>query len=445
MEIGVIGTGYVGLVTGTAFADAGNQVTCVDIDKEKVRMLQEGKSPIYEPGLEDLLARGIREERLFFTDQIAEMMQKAQVVFIAVGTPTADDGSADLRYVEQAAHDIGLYLNDYKVIVNKSTVPVGTGQMVNDIIDKVLQERGAQVDYTVISNPEFLKEGSAIADFVNPDRVIIGTTEPKALAFMQELYAPFVNYEHPIVFMDRTSAELTKYAANGFLATKITYINEIANLAEKMGANVLDVQKGIGLDARIGKHFLFPGPGYGGSCFPKDVKAILHTAHENNMPLHILDAVEKANQKQKQVLGKKLKKLLRDLQGKTIAVWGLAFKARTDDMRESAAIDLVEFLIAEGALLQVFDPEAMENAQKIFAAYKEKIRYCSDAYVALENANALAIVTEWQEFRQPNFNKIKSLLKEPIICDARNLYSLATMQKEGFIYASIGRRDIGEL
>lgn len=440
MEIGVIGTGYVGLVTGTAFADAGNKVTCVDVDEKKIAMLREGVSPIYEPGLEDLLKRGMREERLLFTTNIEEMLSKAQVVFIAVGTPTAQDGSADLRYVREVATQIGSHINDYKVIVNKSTVPVGTGQMVNDIIDGELKKRNVEVDYTVISNPEFLKEGSAINDFVKPDRIIIGTTEPKAIDFMNELYEPFVNYEHPIVFMDRTSAELTKYAANGFLATKITFINEIANLAEKMGANVLDVQKGIGLDSRIGKHFLFPGPGYGGSCFPKDVKAILHTAKKNNMSLHVLEAVEEVNQKQKQVLGYKIQNALKNLKGKTIAVWGLAFKARTDDMRESPAIDLINFLLEQGVRVQTFDPEATENAKKIFSG---NIHYYEDAYSVLENADALAIVTEWQEFRQPNFDKMKSLLKQPLICDARNLYSLKTMEKEGFVYHSIGRQSVG--
>lgn len=439
MEIGVIGTGYVGLVTGTAFANAGNHVVCVDIDEEKIAMLKAGKSPIYEPGLEDLLERNIREERLFFTTDISQMMKTAQVVFIAVGTPTASDGSADLSYVRQAATQIAQNLDGYKVIVNKSTVPVGTGKMVNEIMDEVLQAQNKNIDYTVISNPEFLKEGSAIDDFLRPDRVIIGTTDPKAMEFMKELYAPFTNYEHPLLFMDRTSAELTKYAANGFLATKITFINEIALLAEKMGANILDVQKGIGFDSRIGKHFLFPGPGYGGSCFPKDVKAILHTAKENNMSLQILEAVEEVNQKQKQVLGNKLQMALGSLANKTIAVWGLSFKAQTDDMRESPAIDLIEFLLKQGANVQAFDPEAMENAKKIFG---NRIAYGEDMYATLENADALAIVTEWQEFRQPNFDRIKSLLNEPIICDARNLYSLATMNNAGFLYHSMGRQVI---
>jgi len=440
-KIGVIGTGYVGLVSGVAFAETGNKVIGMDIDAAKVDMLTKGKSPIYEPGLEELLQKNLQENRIHFTTSFEDMIQNSDVIFIAVGTPTGEDGSADLKYVKAVAEEIGEKIESYKIIVDKSTVPVGTGAWVEGIIRDKLKVRGLNVEFDVVSNPEFLKEGAAIKDFMEPDRVVIGTDSAKAREVMGSLYQPFTKTGGPIVFMDRVSAELTKYAANAFLAVKVSFINEIANLAEKVGADITKVREGIGHDQRIGHHFLNPGPGFGGSCFPKDVKALIHTAKESGQSLHLLDSVEKINKVQKSVIGNKIKYIFNDdLKGKTVALWGLAFKAKTDDMRESPAIDFVEFMLNNGAKVQAFDPEAMENAKKIFG---DKITFVEDQYKALAGADVVAILTEWPEFRSPNFSWLKQHLKRPLVVDGRNLYDLDMMEREGFEYHSIGRRSVG--
>ncbi len=440
MKIGVVGTGYVGLVTGVCFSDMGNSVICADIDANKIETLKNGRSPIYEPGLSDLLVRNIRENRIQFTTDNRLMIESSDVIFIAVGTPSDDDGAVDLKYVDAVARDIGRYMNNYKVVINKSTVPVGTGSRVNDIITAELKSRNAQIDFEVISNPEFLKEGSAIEDFLKPDRIVIGSNSQKATDIMLDLYDPFVRNQNPILVMDRTSAELTKYAANAFLATKITFMNEIANFAEAAGADIDMVRRGIGSDARIGKQFLYPGPGYGGSCFPKDVKGLIRTARDFHSSMSILETVDSVNDRQKLVVAKKLSAALGTLQNKTIAVWGLAFKARTDDMRESPAIAIIEYLLEKGAKVRAFDPEAMENARKIFAG---RIGYSPNYYDILEDADALAIVTEWPEFRRPDFNILKNNMKRPLIVDGRNLFSPELMKELGFEYHSIGRKAIG--
>lgn len=439
-KVGVVGTGYVGLVTGVAFADMGNDVVCMDIDPKKIEMLKEGKSPIYEPGLEELIQRNLRDSRVHFTTSFDDMIEHSDIIFIAVGTPTADDGSADLKYVKAVAEEIGKKINSYKIVINKSTVPVGTGEWVQGIISEEIKKRGSNAEFDVISNPEFLKEGAAIKDFMEPDRIVVGTDSGKAREIMKSLYAPFVRNESPLVLMDRVSAELTKYAANGFLAVKISFINEIANLAEKVGADISKVREGIGLDPRIGKHFLFPGPGFGGSCFPKDVKALIHTAEQNGQKLRMLDTVEEVNSIQKSIVGNKLKLIFNDdLKGKHIALWGLAFKAKTDDMRESPAIYFARFALENGATVTAFDPEAMENARGIFGS---DINFADDMYSALKDADALAILTEWDDFRAPDFARVKSSLKNPIIVDGRNLYELSQMESLNFDYYSIGRKTI---
>ena len=435
MNIAVIGTGYVGLVSGTCFAETGNSVTCVDIDKDKVKKLQGGKITIYEPGLEKIFLRNLKEERLIFTTNLAEGIKDAEVIFLALPTPPGEDGSADLKYVLGVANEIGKLLTDYKVIVNKSTVPVGTARKVREAI--AANYKG---EFDVISNPEFLREGVAVEDFMKPDRVVIGTTSERAQKVMSDLYAPYVRQGNPIIYMDEPSAELTKYAANSFLATKITFMNEVARLCEKVGADVDMVRRGIGTDERIGKRFLFPGIGYGGSCFPKDVQALVRSAHEVDYDFKILESVMQVNEEQKLHLIPKIKKYYGDsLLGKHFALWGLAFKPNTDDIREAPALYIIKALLGEGATVTVFDPEAMENVRKVMDSV---ITYAEGQYECLEGADALIIATEWNEFRTPNFDKISELLKEKAIFDGRNLFDLADMEKKGFHYESIGRKPI---
>ena len=438
MKISVIGTGYVGLVAGTCFADSGNEVICMDVDQEKIDQLKNGQVPIYEPGLQEMLKMNLREDRLSFTTDMKEAVEKSQIIMIAVGTPPDEDGSADLKYVLSVADEIGKYANGYKIVVDKSTVPVGTADKVKEVIKK-----HTEYDIAVVSNPEFLKEGSAIADFMKPDRVIIGSSDEDAIETMRNLYAPFVRTGKPIIAMDEKSAELTKYAANSLLATKISFMNEIANLCDRVGANVEKVRKGIGSDSRIGPSFIFPGTGYGGSCFPKDVKALIHKARELGSGMKILEAVEQVNEKQKIVLLPKIKNYFKSgIAGKTFAVWGLAFKPKTDDMREAPAIEMVNALINAGAKVNAYDPEAMREARWRFKEYVGKeLNLFDKRYDALNNADGLIIMTEWNEFREPDFLYIKELLNSAVIFDGRNLYNPGRMKKMGINYFSIGRPD----
>src|SRR5215216_663337 len=431
MRITVVGTGYVGLVTGTCLAETGNTVTCVDIDENKVTRLKEGKMPIYEPGLEKLFERNIKEERLYFTTNLAEGIKEAQFIFLALPTPPGEDGSADLRFVLGVAEEIGKLINDYKIIINKSTVPVGTADKVKEGIAK-----NYKGEYDVVSNPEFLREGVAVDDFMKPDRIVIGTTSERAKKLLNELYGPYVRQGNPVIFMDERSAELTKYAANAFLATKISFMNEIAQMCERLGADVDMVRKGIGSDDRIGKRFLFPGIGYGGSCFPKDVKALMHSAKEVNYEFEILNAVTDVNERQKSHLVSKIKRYFGDLAGKHFAVWGLSFKPNTDDIREAPALEIITTLLEAGATVSAFDPEAMNNVRTVLG---DKILYAETQYECLQNADALIIATEWNEFRTPDFDKISSLLKDPVIFDGRNVFDVQSMEKKGFHYESIGR------
>ncbi len=434
MKIAVIGTGYVGLVTGTCFAETGNQVTCVDIDTAKVARLQNGEIPIYEPGLDVLFDRNIAEDRLKFTTDLVEGIQDAKVIFLALPTPPGEDGSADLKYILGVANDLGPILKNYAVIIDKSTVPVGTAEKVRAAIAK-----NATVDFDVVSNPEFLREGVAVEDFMKPDRVVVGTTSDKAKKVMEKLYAPLVRQGNPVIFMDERSAEMTKYAANSFLALKITFMNEIANLCEKVGANVDDIRRGIGTDSRIGKRFLFAGIGYGGSCFPKDVQALAKTSSDYGYDFRMLTSVMAVNDDQKKRLLPVVKDYFEgDLRGKTIAVWGLAFKPYTDDIREAPALENIRALLAEGAKITVYDPEAMPNVKKLIP----EITYCHTAYAALDDADALMIFTEWPQFRTPDFDKMAKLLKDKVIFDGRNLYELETMREQGFTYYSIGRESV---
>lgn len=433
MKIAVVGTGYVGLVTGTCFAETGNHVTCVDIDEKKVEKLNNKQITIYEPGLEALFERNIRQGRLEFTTSLAEGIKGAEIIFLALPTPPGEDGSADLQYVLKVAEELGPLLSDFTVIVDKSTVPVGTAEKVTAKV-----KEGAKVDFEVVSNPEFLREGVAVEDFMKPDRVVIGAEEPKSIKLMEKLYAPFVRQGNPIIFMDVRSAELTKYAANSFLATKITFMNEIANLCELMGADVDKVRKGIGTDSRIGNRFLFAGIGYGGSCFPKDVQALAKSSNEVDYNFQILNSVMDVNKQQKQKLFEPLQKYFNgELSGKTIAVWGLAFKPYTDDIREAPALENIQILLDHGASVKAYDPEAMDNVKSIFG---DSIYFAKDQYDALENADALMIMTEWPIFRTPDFEKISSVLNNKIIFDGRNLYDLSQMKEHGFEYHSIGRR-----
>lgn len=442
MKIAVVGTGYVGLVTGTCFAETGNEVICVDIDKTKVDKLSSGKITIYEPGLEKIFLRNQKENRLRFTTSLVEGIKDAQVIFLALPTPPGEDGSADLKYILGVAKDLGALIKegDYKVIIDKSTVPVGTAEKVKQAL---LNNGGIEGTFDIVSNPEFLREGVAVDDFMKPDRVVIGTTSEKAKKILSDLYAPFVRQGNPVIFMDEKSAELTKYAANSFLATKITFMNEIAQLCELLGADVDMVRKGIGSDERIGKRFLFPGIGYGGSCFPKDVQALAKSSTEVDYSFKILDAVMEVNEKQKLHLIPKIKAFFKnDLQGKKIALWGLAFKPNTDDIREAPALYLIDAFLEAGATVATFDPEAMHNVKQIVG---DKITFVQSQYEALKDADALVIATEWSEFRTPDFNKITFLLKNKAIFDGRNLFDLNQMEDLGYHYVSIGRRVVNPI
>jgi UDPglucose 6-dehydrogenase len=435
VKLCVIGTGYVGLVAGTCFAESGNDVICVDIDKAKIALLQKGGVPIYEPGLEELIRRNLTERRLWFTDDLVSAVRASEICFIAVGTPEAADGSADLNGVLKVAGGIGAAMNGYRVIVCKSTVPVGTA-------DKVREAVRAKTDheFDVVSNPEFLKEGAAVEDFMKPDRVVIGGSSPRAIDLMLTLYKPFVRTENPILVMDNRSAEMTKYAANAFLATRISFINEVANLCERVGADVADVRRGMGFDRRIGHHFLFPGVGYGGSCFPKDVQAIIRTAHENGLSFPLLNAVEEVNERQKHLLVEKVvRRFGEDLRPFRFAVWGLAFKPRTDDMREAPSIVVIEQLLQRGARVEAHDPESLNEARKVFG---DRITYHRLNYDALEGADALLIVTDWNEFRRPDFARMRQLMKTPLVFDGRNLYEHDVMREQGFAYYPIGRTPV---
>jgi UDPglucose 6-dehydrogenase len=435
MKLCVIGTGYVGLVAGTCFAESGNDVVCVDNLAAKIEALRRGQVPIYEPGLEELIRRNVTEGRLTFTTDLADAVRRSHVCFVAVGTPSGDDGAADLSAVYGVGRDIGGAMTGYRVVVTKSTVPVGTHARLREEIASATAH-----PFDVVSNPEFMKEGAAIEDFMKPDRVVIGSDSPHAVEVMREIYEPFVRTGNPILVMDNTSAEMTKYAANALLATRISFMNEVANLCERMGADVEDVRRGIGYDRRIGHHFLFPGVGYGGSCFPKDVKAIIHTAQQRGLTFPLLAAVEAVNDAQKRLLVEKVvAEFGEDLAGRRFAVWGLAFKPRTDDMREAPSIPITEGLLARGASVAVHDPEALAEARKQFG---ERVTYHRVNYEALAGADALLIVTEWNEFRRPDFERMRGLMKTPIIIDGRNVYDPDVMTQHGFTYLSMGRRAV---
>ncbi|MDH7446381.1 UDP-glucose dehydrogenase family protein [Aquimarina sp. 2201CG14-23] len=435
MKISVIGTGYVGLVTGTCLAETGNEVVCVDIDEQKVQKMRNGEVPIYEPHLDVLFERNIKANRLQFTTSLEEGLAHGEIIFLALPTPEDEDGSADLSYVLGVSDEIGKIISDYKVVVDKSTVPVGTAEKVQAAI-----AMNAKCDFDVVSNPEFLREGFAVDDFLKPERIVVGSSSAKATELMKKLYKPFVRSGNPIIIMDEKSAELTKYAANSFLATKITFMNEIANYCEKVGADVDKVRIGMGTDSRIGKRFLFPGIGYGGSCFPKDVKALHKSGKDDNYNFQILESVIQVNAAQKLALLPKIKTYFsNDLKNKTIAIWGLAFKPETDDIREAPALDIIDNLLLEGANIKAFDPEAMDNVSR---KYEDKITFSNSMYEAIEDVDALVICTEWSIFRTPDFEKIRNGLKDPVIFDGRNLYDLKDIEKEGISYFSIGRKDI---
>jgi UDPglucose 6-dehydrogenase len=436
MNIAVVGTGYVGLVTGTCFAETGNHVICVDIDANKVQMMKNGKVPIYEPHLDVLFERNIRQGRLSFTTDLASAVKDARIIFLALPTPPGEDGSADLKYVLGVADDLGKIITDYKVIVDKSTVPVGTAEKVHAALAKHADESL----FDVVSNPEFLREGFAVDDFLKPDRVVVGTSSERARKLMEDLYKPFVRQGNPIIFMDERSAELTKYAANAFLATKITFMNEIANFCERVGADVDKVRIGIGTDSRIGKRFLFPGIGYGGSCFPKDVQALAKSGNDAGYEFRIIKAVMEVNEDQKTSIIPKMKRHFGGLKGKHFALWGLAFKPDTDDIREAPALYVIDELVKAGATVSAFDPEAMANVQKQLG---DTITFAKDEYEALKGADALIIATEWALFRTPDFKRMGELLKEKTIFDGRNLYELDEMEKLGFTYVSVGRQTVG--
>ena len=440
MKITVIGTGYVGLVSGACLAEVGNDVLCLDLDLEKIRVLEAGGIPIYEPGLQDMVQRNVAAGRLHFTTDVARAVRHGTIQFIAVGTPPDEDGSADMQYVLTAARSIGRLMTDYKVVVDKSTVPVGTADKVHEAIADELGQRGVQTPFAVVSNPEFLKEGAAVEDFMRPDRIIVGASDEHAISLMRALYAPFQRNRERLIVTDARSAELTKYAANAMLATRISFMNELANLAEKLGADIEMVRQGMGSDPRIGYHFLYPGCGYGGSCFPKDVKALIKTAAgAGDVDLKVLMAVEAANSAQKHVLGRKIKQRLGDdLTGRHFAVWGLAFKPNTDDMREAPSLELLTDLLAAGATVTAYDPAAMHEAQRVMGN-EPRVRYALSPNEALEGADALVIVTEWKEFRSPDFELIKERLKQPLILDGRNLYDPALVRGMGFDYLAIGR------
>jgi UDPglucose 6-dehydrogenase len=436
MKIAVVGTGYVGLVTGTCFAEVGIDVTCIDIDQKKIDNLNKGILPIYEPGLEEMVTRNVEAGRLHFSTSLANSIQGCDVSFIAVGTPPGEDGSVDLKYVLGVAREIGENINDYIVVVTKSTVPVGTAVRVNEAVKEALTKRNSAIEFDVASNPEFLKEGAAVDDFLKPDRIVVGIESKRAEDIMRKLYKPFLLNGHPIIFMDIPSAEMTKYAANAMLATKISFMNDIANLCEIMGADVNLVRKGIGSDPRIGNKFIYPGIGYGGSCFPKDVKALIKTAAENGHKMRILEAVEEVNDDQKNVLFTKIiKQFNGQLKGKTFAMWGLSFKPKTDDMREAPSLVIIENLLKAGANVKAFDPVAMHEAKKMIG---EQITYCKDLNSTLIDAEALIVATEWPEFRSPNFEVMAKLMKSKIIFDGRNIYDIEEMKELGFTYHCIG-------
>ncbi len=435
-NIAVVGTGYVGLVTGTCFAETGNKVVCIDIDENKVKRLQHGEIPIYEPHLDSLFERNIKANRLCFTTDLAEGVKSAEIIFLALPTPPGEDGSADLSYILDVAEKLGHLLEDYKVIVDKSTVPVGTAELVRKAIAK-----NAKVPFDVVSNPEFLREGFAVDDFLKPDRVVVGSSSERSRKVMEQLYKPFVRQGNPIIFMDEKSAELTKYAANAFLATKITFMNEVANFCELVGADIDKVRIGIGSDSRIGKRFLFPGIGYGGSCFPKDVQALVKSGKDKNYNFGILNAVMEVNEDQKTVLIPKIRTYFRgDLKGKKIAVWGLAFKPDTDDIREAPSLYIINALLEHGAEIVAYDPEAMENVKRLLV---NRIKFAKDEYSVLKGADALVICTEWGIFRTPDFDRISDLLNNKVIFDGRNLFDLEEMIERGFYYDSIGRKTVG--
>lgn len=440
MKIVVVGTGYVGLVSGTCFSHTGVDVVCVDVDTSKIDTLNNGRIPIYEPGLEDIFKYNVEKGRLSFSTSLKDSISGAEAVFIAVGTPPDEDGSADLKYVLDVASEIGKYMEQYLVVVTKSTVPVGTSYKVKDVIKSELKKRGSELAFDVASNPEFLKEGSAVDDFLKPDRIVVGIETPEAEKTMRRLYKPFLLNGHPILFMDIASSEMTKYAANSMLATKISFMNDIANLCELVGADVGMVRKGIGSDTRIGNKFIYPGTGYGGSCFPKDVQALVRTADEYGYSLSILKAVEEVNYRQKEVLVNKIKTVYgNNLKGKTFAVWGLSFKPKTDDMREAPSLVIINLLIEMGATINVYDPVAMDEAKRLLG---ETVSYANDEYEACIDADALLIVTEWPEFRMPNFKVLEKLLKSRTIFDGRNIYEPEEMKELKFNYYSIGRKSV---
>ena len=436
MKVAIVGSGYVGLVTGTCFAEVGIDVMCVDIDKKKIEDLKNGIIPIYEPGLEEMVHRNTKKGRLQFTTSIAEALEDCEVLFSAVGTPPGEDGSADLQYVLSVARDCGKHMKDYILVVTKSTVPVGTALKVKNAIQEELDKRGVNIPFDVASNPEFLKEGAAIDDFLKPDRIVVGLDSPRAEDLMKSLYKPFTLNGHPVIFMDITSAEMTKYAANSMLATKISFMNDIANLCEIVGADINMVRKGIGSDSRIGNKFIYPGIGYGGSCFPKDVKALIHTAEDFSYELKVLKAVEAVNQDQKSVLFNKVMKHYNgDIKGKIIAIWGLSFKPQTDDMREAPSLVIIEKLLGAGAKVKAYDPVAMKEASHTLG---QSITYAEDQYEALIDADCLLLVTEWSEFKFPNLKIMRKLLNQPVIFDGRNIYDAAEMKRNEFTYYCIG-------
>lgn len=437
MNIAIVGTGYVGLVTGTCFAEMGAHVTCVDVDAQKIQKLKDGIMPIYEPGLEELVKRNVGFERLKFTTDLTEVLDDVEVVFSAVGTPPDEDGSADLKYVLAVARQFGQNINKYTILVTKSTVPVGTAKKVKAVIQEELDKRGKQIPFDVASNPEFLKEGAAIKDFMSPDRVVVGTESEKAKEVMTRLYKPFLINNFRVIFMDIPSAEMTKYAANAMLATRISFMNDIANLCERVGANVDSVRKGIGTDSRIGSKFLYAGCGYGGSCFPKDVKALVHTGMDNGYHMEVIEAVERVNEKQKSIVYDKIIKSVGDVKGKTIAILGLAFKPETDDMREAPALVVIDKLLKDGATVRVFDPIAMDECKRRIG---DVVTYCTNMYDAADGADVFALMTEWRQFRMPSWNVIKKVMIGNVIIDGRNIYDRQELEEIGFIYTCIGEK-----
>ena len=437
MNIAIVGTGYVGLVSGTCFAEMGAHVTCVDVDAQKIEKLQNGIMPIYEPGLEELVKRNVEFERLKFTTDLTEVLDDVEVVFSAVGTPPDEDGSADLKYVLAVARQFGQHINKYTILVTKSTVPVGTAKKVKAAIQEELDKRGVDVPFDVASNPEFLKEGAAIKDFMSPDRVVVGTESEKAKEVMTRLYRPLMLQNFRVIFMDIPSAEMTKYAANAMLATRISFMNDIANLCERVGANVDSVRKGIGTDTRIGTKFLYAGCGYGGSCFPKDVKALVHTGMENDYHMEVIEAVERVNEKQKSIVYDKIIKAVGDVKGKTIAIIGLAFKPETDDMREAPALVVIDKLLSDGATVRVFDPIAMDECKRRIG---DTVIYCKNMYDAADGADVFALMTEWRQFRMPSWNVIQKVMTGNVIIDGRNIYDRQELEEQGFVYTRIGEK-----